>query len=242
MPQFKQTKNFPRPEDDLHRFPLKQFGPWLFTALEDSMDFQSVLDAMDKKVGFLPLKDFKLDESHSKDYLVNAHWALYCDNYLEGFHIPFVHDSLNQVLNYGKYETILYPEINLQVGHSARGEHIFDFPEDHPDHGQQISAYYFWIFPNMMFNIYPWGCSINIVKPISLNRTKVSFLSYVYDESKLDTGAGAAIDKVEREDEFVVEGVFKGMQSRVYKTGRYSPEMEKGVHHFHSLLADYLSR
>jgi len=242
MPQFKQAKGFPRAEDHLHQFPLKHFGPWLFTSLEDSMDFQAVIDAMDSKVGFMPLNEFKLDESHSKDYLVNAHWTLYCDNYLEGFHIPFVHDSLNQVLDYGKYETVIYPELNLQVGHSSGGEHVFDLPKDHEDYGQQISAYYFWIFPNMMFNFYPWGCSINIVKPISLNRTKVSFLSYVYDESKLDTGAGAALDKVEREDEFVVEGVFKGMKSRVYHTGRYSPEMEKGVHHFHSLLADYLSR
>lgn len=242
MPQFKAAKGFPRAEDDLHQFPLKQFGPWLFTALVDDMDFQAVIDAMERKVGFLPLDQFKLDESRNKDYLVNAHWALYCDNYLEGFHIPFVHDGLNAVLDYGKYETELYAEANLQVGHSSGGEHVFDLPKDHEDFGKQISAYYFWLFPNMMFNFYPWGCSINVVKPISMNRTKVSFITYVYDESKLDTGAGAALDKVEREDEFVVEGVFKGMNSRVYQTGRFSPEMEKGVHHFQSLLASYLNK
>jgi choline monooxygenase len=65
----------------------------------------------------------------------------------------------------------------------------------------------------------------------------VSFLSYVYDESKLELGAGANLDKVEREDEFVVEGVNKGLKSRSYSTGRFSPSMEKGVHHFHSLLS-----
>lgn len=242
MPEFKEAKNFPRKEDDLHRFPLKQWGPWLFTALEDSLDFQLVLDVMQHKVGFLPLEDFKEDKSRNKDYLVNTHWALYCDNYLEGFHIPFVHDDLNVVLDYKKYETQIYPFCNLQVGHAVGGDHVFELPEGHEDYGQQISAYYFWIFPNMMFNFYPWGCSINIVKPISLNRTKVSFITYVLDESKLDTGAGAAIDKVEREDEFVVEGVFKGMSSRVYKTGRFSPKMEKGVHQFQGLLAEFLSK
>jgi choline monooxygenase len=240
MPQFKEALNFPRKADDLFRFPLRQWGPWLFTALKEEMDFQEVLESMNQKVGFLPLHEFKEDKSRNKDYLVNTHWALYCDNYLEGFHIPFVHDSLNAVLDYSQYETVLFPKANLQIGHSSGGEHIFDFPADHEDYGKQISAYYFWIFPNMMFNFYPWGCSINIVKPIALNRTKVSFITYVYDESKLDTGAGAALDKVEREDEFVVEGVFKGMNSRVYQTGRFSPQMEKGVHHFHSLLAQYL--
>ncbi len=240
MPEFQETENFPREEDNLHRFPMKIWGPWIFAALEDSMDFQSVLDAMDRKVGFLPLSDMKEDKSRNKDYLVNAHWALYCDNYLEGFHIPFVHEDLNIVLDYGKYKTELFDFGNVQIGYSKGGEHTFDLPEDHEDYGEAISAYYFWLFPNMMFNFYPWGCSINVVKPIALNRTKVSFISYVLDESKLDTGAGTALDKVEREDEFVVEGVFKGMNSRVYKTGRFSPKMEKGVHQFQGLLADWL--
>ena len=38
----------------------------------------------------------------------------------------------------------------------------------------------------------------------------------------------ANLDKVEREDEFVVEGVNKGLKSRYYSTGRFSPTMEKG--------------
>ena len=39
-----------------------------------------------------------------KDYMVNAHWALYCENYLEGFHIPFVHAGLNAVIDFGNYQ------------------------------------------------------------------------------------------------------------------------------------------
>ena len=47
------------------------------------------------------------------------------------------------------------------------------------------------------------------------------------------------IEKIllEKEDEFVVEGVHKGLNSRYYSTGRFSPTMEKGVHHFHLLLS-----
>ncbi len=52
---------------------------------------------------------------------------------------------------------------------------VFDLPEGHVDYGKNVAAYYYWVFPNMMFNFYPWGLSINIVKPIDLNRTKVSF-------------------------------------------------------------------
>ena len=88
-----------------------------------------------------------------------------------------------------------------------------------------------------MLNFYPWGLSINVITPINKNRTKVSFIQFMLDESKYDIGAGGLIDKVEREDEFVVEGVNKGLKSRYYSTGRFSPTMEKGVHHFHSLLS-----
>ena len=92
----------------------------------------------------------------------------------------------------------------------------------------------------MMFNFYPWGLSINVVKPLSLERTRVLFLSYVFDKSKLGIGAGAAIDRVEREDEDIVEKVQKGVKSRFYQHGRYAPNWEAGGYHFHELLRRFL--
>ena len=239
MPQFKEAKAFPRPCENLHKFPLERWGHLLFAQMGGDIDFGSVISEMNEYVGFLPIEEFVYNETQSKDYLVNAHWALYCDNYLEGFHIPFVHQDLNQVLDYGSYETILGKYYNLQVGFADGAEDTFELPQGHVHHGRNVAAYYFWVFPNMMFNFYPWGLSINIVRPLSIRQTKVSFLTYIYDERKLHSGAGALLDKVEREDEFVVEGVQKGLNSRYYPMGRFSPSMEKGVHHFHSLLAEY---
>ena len=71
---------------------------------------------MSERVGFLPLEKFRFDQSLSKDFKINAHWALYCDNYLEGFHITFVHDDLNSVLDYGDYETEIDDYFVLQIG------------------------------------------------------------------------------------------------------------------------------
>ena len=93
----------------------------------------------------------------------------------------------------------------------------------------------------MMFNFYPWGLSINIVRPLQVNLTKVSFITYVWRPERLDRGAGAMLDRVEREDEAVVECVQRGMQSRLYERGRYSPTREQGVHQFHRLLAEFLN-
>jgi choline monooxygenase len=92
-----------------------------------------------------------------------------------------------------------------------------------------------------MLNFYPWGLSINLVRPLSVDRCRVLFESYVLDPSKRALGAGADLDKVEREDEEVVQMVQKGVRSRLYSSGRYSPTQEKGVHHFHRLLARSLA-
>jgi hypothetical protein len=118
----------------------------------------------------------------SRDYLVRAHWALYCDNYLEGFHIPFVHAGLAEV---ARLRRATAPSSSAgrtsRSGVARGGEDVFDLPASSPDHGQRIAAYYFWLFPNTMMNVYPWGISVNVVQPLAPDRTKVSFLAYVWD-------------------------------------------------------------
>ena len=118
---------------------------------------------------------------------------------------------------------------------------VFDVPPGAPDHGLRIAAYYFWVYPNTMFNFYPWGVSVNVVCPLAIDLTRISYLAYVWDPARLDRGAGGALDRVEREDEVIVESVQRGVRSRLYHRGRYSPEREQGVHHFHRLLAAALN-
>ena len=192
------------------------------------------------RVGWVPVQDFVFRPELSKTYTVQANWALYCENYLEGFHIPFVHAGLNTVIDYGNYTTELFEYSNLQLGIAKDDEDCFDLPASSPDHGKKVAAYYFWVFPNMMFNFYPWGLSVNIVKPLSPSLTKVEFLSYVWKEDKRDSGAGSGLDKVELEDEEVVENVQKGVRSRFYTHGRYSVTREQGTHHFHRLIAQFM--
>ena len=66
------------------------------------------------------------------------------------------------------------------------------------------------------------------------------FTSYVADPSLLGQGAGGALDPVEMEDEAAVLSVQRGIRSRFYNPGRYAPQHERGVHHFHRLLAQAL--
>lgn len=241
MPEFDGVSDFPSAKDNLAVVPFDSWGPFLFASVRPVAPLQTFIDDMTSRMSWLKIEDMKYDSARSRDYLVKCHWALYCENYLEGFHIPFVHNSLNEALDYSSYSTELYRFSNLQLGISKNSIGSFQLPDDHLDSGKSVSAYYYWIFPNLMFNFYPWGISINIIKPIRKDLTRVSFISYVLDESKIETGAGAGLDKVEREDEAIVENVQRGIRSSFYTNGRYSPKRETGVHHFHRLICEYMN-
>ena len=93
----------------------------------------------------------------------------------------------------------------------------------------------------MMFNFYPWGLSVNIVQPIAVNKTKVEFITYMWQEDKYDKGAGSNLDKVEMEDEEIVQNVQKGVGSKFYLHGRYSVTREQGTHHFHRMIVESIN-
>ncbi|HWD37357.1 MAG TPA: aromatic ring-hydroxylating dioxygenase subunit alpha [Fimbriimonas sp.] len=241
MPEFEGVCGFPSDSDDLARPPLGRWQNLLFASVHPLASFEQTIQPLLDRVGWLPIDQFLFDSSGARDYLVKANWALYVDNYLEGFHIPFVHAALNEALDYENYTCETYDWASLQLAVGKEGEECFDLPTHCPDKGKRISAYYYWVFPNTMFNFYPWGLSINVVKPLAPDVTRVSFLPFTWDPAKRGAGAGGALDRVEREDEAVVELVQKGVRSRFYDRGRYSPKREVNLHHFHRLLSAALS-
>ncbi|MEO5589890.1 MAG: aromatic ring-hydroxylating dioxygenase subunit alpha [Gemmatimonadaceae bacterium] len=241
MPEFDDTANFPTAADCLPSLPLERWGPLLFTAISPTHSFADWMKPVNDRVSWMPLDEFRRDPHTSRDYLIDANWALYCDNYLEEFHIPYVHSGLSEQLDYNAYHTEVFPGGSLQMGIAQPGEPVFDLPVGHPDHGSLVGAFYFWLFPNLMLNFYPWGLSVNVVTPLGPARTRVSFISYVWNAALREAGVGANLHKVEMEDEEVVESVQRGVSSRLYDRGRFSARREIGTHHFHHLLADYMN-
>ena len=240
MPGFEQAKNFPAPADHLPRVPFADFAGQAFASLAPAAPFKSFVGGIRERLAWMPFEELRHDPARDRDFEVAAHWALYVENYLEGLHIPFLHPALNQVLDMDRYDYHLGRYASLQLALAREGDAAFELPPTSPDHGQRVAAYYWWVFPNLMLNFYPWGLSLNLVQPLAPDRTRVSFRGYVRD-GRLAGGAGAALDQVEQEDEAAVEAVQRGLRSRLYDRGRYSPSHERGVHHFHRLLCEFLA-
>ena len=91
-----------------------------------------------------------------------------------------------------------------------------------------------------MLNFYSWGLSVNIIEPISKDKTRVRFLSYPIKTDKATKNAIKELNTIELEDQEVIKSVQRGIKSRYYKSGRYSIIHERGVHYFHMLLSRYL--
>jgi choline monooxygenase len=224
MPEFEGVENFPGESDDLHQYALADRVGFLFVSCDPVADFDDFVG--DARETLLKTKANDLALTGSKEYEVAAHWALYCENYLEGFHIPYVHKGLNELVDYGTYTTETFRYSSLQTGFDDNGN---------------IAGQYLFVFPNLMLNFYPWGISVNVVEPISMSRSRIRYLTFVSDERKFGTGAGADLHRVELEDEAIVESVQKGIRSRFYDRGRYSPTREQGTHHFHRLISEFIS-
>tara|TARA_B100000131_G_scaffold323051_1_gene379492 strand:- start:8398 stop:9441 length:1044 start_codon:yes stop_codon:yes gene_type:complete len=232
-PGFEDLENFPSKEDNLIDFDLLKWENFIFCGINPIINLQPIFDDINKRLPAFKFRELNYDKNNSQTFILNAHWALYCENYLEGFHVPFVHKGLNQDINYDTYETILLENGVLQIANSSKKHESIDKTDN-------IYAFYYWLFPNLMINIYHWGISINIIEPINKSKTKIKFLSYPLEGKSQPKNSHSSLDKVELEDQEVVLNVQNGIQSKSYSGVKFSPKYEQGLQHFHSILSKYL--
>jgi choline monooxygenase len=166
-------------------------------------------------------------------YEVGCNWKVYVDNFLEGYHVPYVHPELVKLYDYQSYVTETYDWYSLQVGPLSGNDNVYGVKEG--------EALYYCVFPNFMLNILPGRLQTNVVIPLAPDRCRVEFRYYYADvESpaarKLIVDDQEYSDKVQQEDIEICERVQEGLSSRAYDRGRFSVTFESGVHHFQQLL------
>lgn len=233
MPEFDGVEGFPSENDDLARLSCDSWQGFVFASPDPAAPLAEFLGPLEEKLRGFPFED--LEFRRSRVYRVRSHWALYCENYLEGFHIPYVHPALNRELDYSSYTTELFRYSSLQTGRNGERGRDAD-----PPFAGGVEALYYYVFPNTMLNFYPWGLSVNVIVPKGPEETEVLYFTYVADDELTGEGAGADVGTVELEDQAVVESVQQGIRSRYYDRGRYSPTKETGTHHFHRLISEFL--
>ncbi|MGC1485259.1 MAG: SRPBCC family protein [Candidatus Acidiferrum sp.] len=193
-----------------------------------------------------------LQFAERRDYVIDCNWKVYVDNYLEGYHIPIAHPGLMREIDYAQYRTATYRYHSQQFApiRAVKPEDKFGTNAGRayaPGNGTLKDALYFWIFPNLMLNVYPDNLSTNLIVPLSHDKTLTIFEWYFHDawNEEVRERMQRAIsfsDEVQQEDIQLCRHVQRGLNSSTYDRGRYSVKRENGVHHFHMLLGDFLTR
>lgn len=177
-----------------------------------------------------------------RDYEIRCNWKVYVDNYLEGYHIPLVHPGLFRELDYARYRVEPRGHYSKQIsptrsaGQNAPGT-------GYGRYAAGTEALYYWLWPNLMLNVYPDNVSTNVILPLGVGRTLTIF-EWLFapgaDAAEVDDTV-AFSDQVQQEDIVICEAVARGLQSASYHRGRFVAARENGVHHFHRLMAERLA-
>lgn len=159
-----------------------------------------------------------------RHYLLACNWKVFVDNYLDGgYHVPHLHQGLDGRLDYAQYEIETGERSCLQWSPVEGGR-----------------ALYYWIYPNLMVNLYPEAMDTNLVLPRGVSETEVVFDFYYRDVSEearaRNLASVAASERIQNEDVGICKSVQRGLASRAYDCGRLSVRREAGEHLFHRLL------
>jgi len=217
---------FDREELSLPRFRVEIWNELVFVNLD--RDAVPLSDFLGDLVGRLAPRNYDgYRLAARKEWSLDCNWKVYVDNYLEGYHIPIVHPGLFRELDYPNYRTETRANYSIQHAPLKRPDRI---RVNNP--GEDID--YFWIWPNLMLNVYPDNFSTNLIVPLGPPGVRERTAERIAETI-------AFSDEIQLEDIDICEAVQRGLRSATYDNGRYSPSRENGVHHFHGLYAEAMA-
>ena len=241
-PEFDGVCDFDRAHNGLVPVRCQEWEQFVFVSLDpDAAPLRDFLGGLAGRIA--PLNISALHFFERRTYTLNCNWKVFVDNYLDGgYHVPHLHKALNSVLEYKQYTIETEGRYCLQSSPMVTSQ--ADAATSATRTGDR--AWYFWLFPNFMINLYKGYMDTNLVFPDGVDRCKVIFDFYFDDVS--DTAAErnrksiAVGERVNDEDVAICEAVQRGLHSRAYGAGRLSVRREAGEHLFHRLLAADLKR
>lgn len=246
---FEKLEDFPRESDNLRRLHVESWGPLTAVCLGAPLaPLNKILEAVQQSIPGIDLESLKYIHGDDEVREVPGNWKQHAWNYMDNYHIRFVHKGpggLADAIDLESYTTELYEHTALQWAYARRPEEGFD-PEqvatrftDPKDPDRRVLALWWFIFPNLTLNFYPWGLSVNQYLPIVARpgRTEFHWLQYSIDGSKFRQRNKIWLnEQVDSEDIEAISLVSEGAGSGFAPRGRFAPREELGPHWLHRLI------
>jgi choline monooxygenase len=242
------TRAFDRADYGLLPVAVESWGPLVFVNLDGESG------PLSEQLGDLPARTagYRLDEwevARVAEYDVAANYKLAGENFMEYYHLPWVHPGLVKVSP-------------IEAHHRWQGPGMYTgmctnpIAADTEDGGWQsavpaieglkesdaTSARFLWLFPNVALNVLPNHLFVILAEPLAPGATRERTYLLTHPETAATEDGIDELarfwDTVNREDIEIIERVQLGLQTTPFPGGRLCYRFEEPLNRFHNMVAD----
>ncbi len=243
----------------LTRYDLEEWQDFYFICRgKPAAPLNNVLKPMLDVIDCMPPDWFQYEKNANEQRILDGNWMLHAQNYMDTLHIKEgIHTGeggLEGALIMDSYTTEFFadnPFMTLQWAYAKNPEDGFDpkfLPErfhdpSHPE--RRVFALWFFQFPNITWNFYPWGLSLCIYMPIpeDVDHTELFWFHYVLDQEKYsERNTRWLSNLVDLEDTDALRLVNRTLRghARPWQRSIFGEEKEKGPHWFHKMVYEMM--
>lgn len=170
-------------------------------------------------------------------YEVEANWKLFVENANDGYHIPFVHDVLTDILVPESGVTTLEP-------YSAYTHAMINPAYVPPGNDPSLARVRFGcVFPNLIPVLSPSDLTYFRVDPIGHDRLRIFARSYDAPEyAMLRDFRKSAFVRTTEQDMAIVARTMRGLHAEGLPAGVHSSRLEERIGHFERMWAEAMLR
>jgi choline monooxygenase len=244
------VRDFDKADYGLLTLPVEVFGPLVMVSFErDPRPLVAQLGDLPRRLAGYGLDRFAL--VRQKRYEIGANYKLIAENFMEYYHLPWVHPSLVKVSplkahhrwqGSGMYTGMCTSPI---AADTEDGGWLGLPPVQGLNESDAVSARFAWVFPNVALNVLPNHLFVMLTRPVSPGLTLEDTYVLADPEASATTEGAAAVDglqsfwdQVNREDIEIVERVQQGLSTTSYAGGRMCYRFEEPLHRFQNMVAD----
>jgi len=228
-PDFGDAEDFDRRDWPLFRLGLEVWRGFVFASLDPGAGpLAPAVAALDRLAAPLSLESYAFHARVQHDLACN--WKVYVENYLEGYHVPYLHPSLHREVDSQRYRVEVHGE----------GRCVSHHVPTRPGARQPVyDGLWAWLWPSVALNVYGSGLSVERMLPLGPRSTRLEYLFLFRDEAGEQERERALemCARVTEEDRRICEAVQRNLDAGVYRSGRLSPRHENGVFAFQRRLA-----
>ncbi|WP_282606843.1 aromatic ring-hydroxylating dioxygenase subunit alpha [Pelagibius sp. Alg239-R121] len=236
------AEGFDRAETGLVPVRTAIWHDWIFVNLGgDAQNFDDFIQPLVRNLEALDLNQIKLVGVIDLG-IVQANWKALMENFIEPYHVQFVHKETTKQPLRDHYTVIDGPCLGSAVDLSDE-----DLEQYRAGKTLAVSSRYLTLFPNFVFGRYfPDQIGVHLNTPIGPGQTHQRRAIYTTDGSRPDESQTEALKKlwsdVHREDHEICERLQMGRLSDIAESGGFlSPEWENSVRRFQELVAAAVS-